>query len=103
MTEEVEYSVEYELLPIHMRESVYEYINMGRPAGSFLQAVIANNLKEAYQNADNINIHVIGGYVNFFYNHAPLDCWGSADQYMAWRKAGGLSGNKRPEETKDDG
>ena len=42
--------------------------NVGYPGGSFAQAVVDNNLSEAFGRADDINIHCIRFYVMLMYN-----------------------------------
>jgi hypothetical protein len=41
---------------------------VGYPGGSFAQAVVDNNLSEAFGRADDINIHCIRFYVMLMYN-----------------------------------
>ena len=94
MTEEIEYGGEYELIPIHMREGLYGYIHNGRRVGSFLAAVISNDLRETCLNADNVNKHVIFEYVAFLHGYAPMACWGSTKKYHEWCIAGGLNGRE---------
>ena len=74
----------YSSIPTHMIESISEYVQNGRPVGSFLEAIICNNLKEAVARADNHNLTIIPAYVKFFYNEAPSDCWGSPAKYRYW-------------------
>lgn len=42
--------------------------NVGYPGGSFAQAVVNNDLAEAFGRADDINIHCIRFYVMLMYN-----------------------------------
>ena len=41
---------------------------VGYPGGSFAQAVVDNNLSEAFGRADDINIHCIRFYIMLMYN-----------------------------------
>ena len=41
---------------------------VGYPGGSFVKAVVDNNLSEAFGRADDINIHCIRFYVMLMYN-----------------------------------
>ena len=75
-------------VPAHMREGVKRYIHTRTRPGSFLQAVISNNLKEAVMLADGKNMFNLPAYINYFYNHAPHDCWGSEKEMEAWIKGG---------------
>lgn len=67
-------------LPLFIKVSQKEHIvnigtsilctkwNVGYPSGSFVQAVVDNNLSEAFGRADDINIHCIRFYVMLMYN-----------------------------------
>jgi hypothetical protein len=72
------------VIPECMRDSLEWYVKEGRPVGSFLSAVICNDLREAVAMADDENIRVIPAYVNFFYNHSPATCWGSREIMQSW-------------------
>ena len=74
----------YEHIPEHMKLAMTEYIESGRPVGSFLEAILTNNLKKAVANADDTNICIIPAYVKFLYNEAPSGCWGSPANYQHW-------------------
>jgi len=71
-------------IPVYMREPLKAYVNDHRQPGNFLTEIICNNLKEAVMYADDVNIQNIPAYVNYFYNHAPHDCWGSKEKMKAW-------------------
>jgi hypothetical protein len=75
---------DFHQIPPHMREGIILYTESHIPTGSFLQAVIENDLLGAVQCADNTNIGIIPVYVNWFYWHAPPECWGSEEAYKAW-------------------
>ena len=76
--------IDYELLPEHMRGAARRYIETGIPPGSFLQAVICNDLREALGRADHINAANMQDIVGFFYNEAPSQCWGSLENMKTW-------------------
>jgi len=76
----------YDRLPEHIRQGVRSYIEDGAPPGSFLQAVICNDLTESFARADDINITRMFDIVSFFYNEAPLTCWKSEKNMVAWIK-----------------
>ena len=73
-------------IPERMRGAITRYIEARRIPGGFLQAVICNNLSEAVSRADDENIRNLPAYVNFFYNHAPSQCWGSPEKMIKWLK-----------------
>ena len=86
------YFFHYELqiyeIPHGMRDSLERYVNGRIKPGDFLQAVIKNDLKESVLLADYENMANLPAYVNYFYNHAPSICWGSAKKMEAWLKGG---------------
>ena len=83
-----------EFIPEHMHNVLKLYIERGVPPGSFMSAVICNDLSGAMGRADHINQHRIFDIVKWFYNYAPIDCWGNEDKYHGWLERGGLEGKK---------
>lgn len=87
-------------IPDYMQDGLIEYILHGRPTGSFLTAVLSNDLKEACSRADSTNIHALPRYISFLYNHAPVGCWGSEERVESWIERGGLVGVMQEEATR---
>jgi hypothetical protein len=83
-------TADWSLIPEHCRAGLRRYIELGRSVGSFLSAVLENDLKRSCQNADDTNINHIVDYVKFLYRHAPSECWGSPDKVRTWMDKGGL-------------
>lgn len=77
-------------IPERMHPGVIYYLMHGVPPGSFLAAVIRNDLKDACSRADDENKHLLLNYVRFFYNYAPINSWGSPENYKAWLESGGM-------------
>jgi len=102
--EKIDYS-KGDLLPAHMRESVQAWIEKARPPGSFLAAVIQNNLREAFARADSVNARKLDDIVRWFYNNAPSWCWGSPEAMASWpaRLEGLREKDQQAQETKGDG
>lgn len=73
-------------IPEYMHESIIAYMETGRPVGSFLSAVLNNDLRLAIWNADNNNKHRLFEYVLFFYNHCPVGSWGHENATRDWPK-----------------
>jgi len=79
-----------DLLGIAMRhglpngDDLVRYIEEGVPTGSFLRALISNDLRGTYDAADQENTAAVRNYVLFLYNHAPSACWGSPEAYDNW-------------------
>lgn len=62
------------------------YIEHGCPPGSFLQAVLANDLMDAFGRADSVNAEAIAAYAGYLYNEAPRACWGSREAVADWMR-----------------
>jgi len=75
-------------IPDRMMPGIRRYIEDHIPPGHFLQAVICNKLKEAVMLADDENIRNLPAYASYFYNKAPIECWGSEEKMKAWINAG---------------
>ena len=78
--------LDYSMIPEHCRDGIQLYIEQGIPPGSFLQAVLENNLVRAFGMADHIDMHHIRDYCEFLYNEAPASSWGSPEKVEAWIK-----------------
>jgi hypothetical protein len=74
-------------IPEHMVEGLDLYINRGIEPGSFLMAVLCNDLMEACARADHVNIHALPAYCGYLYNEAPPQCFGSYAKVAAWIEA----------------
>lgn len=73
-----------DLCPPVIKESLEKYAYDGVPPGSFLRAVLENDLKEAIGRADFINGPAIAHIVSYCYNELPSPCWGSPTNVDAW-------------------
>lgn len=71
-------------VPPHMLEGLLRYIEHGIAPGSFLMAVLQNDLKEACVRADEVNLRSLPAYVTALYNYAPEACWGSPQKVNEW-------------------
>ena len=71
-------------IPEYMHEGMIMYIGRGIKPGSFLSAVLRNDLRSACHCADSTNRHLLFEYVFFLYNYAPGGCWGSEEKFEAW-------------------
>ena len=74
----------YDLIPEHCRDGMKMYIEHGVIPGDFLQAVITNNLVEAFHRADDTNIAKLQDYAQFLYWEIPSNAWGSEENMIAW-------------------
>lgn len=82
--------IDWEGFPEHMRAGLWNYVNYGIPTGSFLEALLTNDLRRAVKSADRVNIAVLYGMVDFCNMNIPASCWGSKEAYDQWIKLGGL-------------
>lgn len=71
-------------VPSHLYEGLIEYIAGRRPVGSFLTAVLSNDLLEACIKADYVSRYHIVDVVMFLVNYAPAECWGSEKNVVDW-------------------
>jgi len=73
-------------VPAYMQQGLLDWINHGILPGSFLTAVLENNLMEAVGRADSTNSMRLKDYAQFLYNGAPADCHGSKEKVAAWAR-----------------
>lgn len=71
-------------IPTRMHGGLLRYLQQGILPGSFLKAIICNDLREACSQADDENLFILPVYVSFFYNETPSTCWGSKEKMEAW-------------------
>ena len=64
-------------IPGYMQGGLIRYFNNGISPGSFMSAVLENNLVEAQGRADSTNAEIIPEYVRFLQNKVPATAWGS--------------------------
>lgn len=76
-------------IPPEIKASIDAHGMTGKPTGSFLQAVLENDLKTAVMKADEANYLLIGAIVGYCCNEIPMVCWGSEDAVAAWQRKGG--------------
>jgi hypothetical protein len=71
-------------VPIGLRDGLVWYCAARRAPGSFLLAVLRNDLKDAVGRADEISSRHFAEILGFLYNYAPGPCWGSPEHVEAW-------------------
>lgn len=74
------------LIPGYMQGGLRRYILEGIQLGSFLTAVLENDLMEAAGRADSVNLTALADYATYLYNYAPQSCHGSPEKVAAWVK-----------------
>jgi len=60
-------------------EGLNRYVEHKIPTGSFLRAVLENDLVESCARADHKNINRIPSIVQYIYENLPHNCWGSKE------------------------
>ena len=71
-------------IPGRMRLGIERYVKDHIRPGSFLQAVISNDLRNALAHADIENLENLPAYTMYFYWETPPDCHGSKEKMEAW-------------------
>jgi hypothetical protein len=84
------------LVPAPIADSVRLYLEGGRRPGSFLAAVLDNNLKLAALKADPANARVLVAIVFHLHTTLPESAWGSPSVVAAWTAHRGLAGLEEP-------
>lgn len=72
-----------------IRDSIDAYANAGVPVGSFLRAVLENDLMEAFGRADDMNRRDLFEIVRYCRWEISGECWGSPEKVAAWLKRDG--------------
>ena len=92
VTERMERGFEANGIPDYMRDGIAAHVLHGRMTGDFLSALFRCDFMEIAVLADDNNIHLLREYAVFLWNNVPIDCKGSAEKVVAWRKRGGFIG-----------
>ena len=71
-------------VPLHLRAGLVRYFSDGILPGSFLQAVLCNNLEQAVLRADPFSAFGLECLVRFLDACAPKGSWGSRENVLAW-------------------
>jgi hypothetical protein len=69
--------------PFDVMRSLELYRDRGVPVGDFLEAVLSNNLAQAFGHADEQNCEALGHIVAWVWNNLPTNIWGSREAYIA--------------------
>lgn len=82
--------IDYTSVPVdYMAGAVQCYIENGLEPGSFMRALLCNDLRGAIARADGMNIARIPHWVVWMENNLPGAAWGSAQNYENWIARGG--------------
>lgn len=75
---------DYTRIPPITLDSLRLYIEERRHTGSFLEAVLSNDLREACNRADTDNARALFDLVAYLHNRCPSGCWGSPEKVSQW-------------------
>jgi hypothetical protein len=65
-------------------DAIDRYVTDGIPTGSFLEAVLSNDLMESFGRADMENRTALFEICGYIYNETPSGCHGSPENVRAW-------------------
>ena len=74
------------MIPRNIKAIIDLYVDKGYPTGSFLYAVLTNDLFEAASRADQQNQFALTLICQYIYNYTPGMCWGGLEEVAAWFK-----------------
>jgi len=74
----------WELIPYHIHDGLKEYLEHGIVPGSFLQAVLTNDLYGAVMRADETNINRLPDYMRFLHNYVDPRAFGNPRNVSEW-------------------
>lgn len=80
-------------VPEHNHVALRRYLFNGIIPGSFLKAVLENNLFLAVRFADAVNKRHLASIVEWLYQYAPAECFGRPEYVAAWHLSGGIEGS----------
>ena len=64
-------------IPEHTRAAIWNYAHHGLPPGSFLTAVLENDLLQAIAYADDDSVKALKPIAQVLYSRVPAGCYGS--------------------------
>lgn len=76
---------QYDAIPLNIRRSLRDYLTDGIDPGSFLFAVITNDLRQAIGRADRDSLAAIKEIVMFLMNRTPGICHGTSNRFYDWQ------------------
>lgn len=71
-------------VPAHTQGVLIRYIENRYDPGSFLTAVLSNDLFGAVWRADRENLQALENICRFIYSDMPADSWGSPERVAGW-------------------
>ena len=71
------------------KEDIDNYIDQGQRPSGFVEAVLSNDLVEAFRLADEQNLQDMLEIVRYCHNNVPVGAWGDRVKVKGWLKHGG--------------
>lgn len=71
-------------VPDHNLPGLARWLSCGIRPGSFLTALLSNDLRGCMQNGDDENLGKLHELWQFLYMQIPSDAWGSRERMSAW-------------------
>lgn len=75
-------------IPAHLHDGLIRYLAQRIEPGSFLLAVLQNNLFESVRVADPVSLAALPDLLAFLYHDTPGTCWGSVARVRVWLQGG---------------
>ena len=72
------------MLSVRHYDALQRYVVDRIPTGSFLHAVLCNDLIDAIGRADSESVGELQAIITFLFNDAPQDCYGSPEKVARW-------------------
>lgn len=84
----MEKRIAFAMVPDQIKESLARYVNHRIATGSFLQAVLENDLRGALAKGDSENRAALKDIVKYVNWELPSECHGSIERVRAWLNGG---------------
>lgn len=75
---------EYPTAPVHILDGIRRFADDRVPPGGFIQAVLENNLSEAFGRADEFSLAGLFDIVRYVRWEIPSICHGSPEKVREW-------------------
>lgn len=75
---------QYKMVRKDTLDTLDNFVKLGYRPGSFCQAVLENNLMEAFGRADKENRETLFWICDYVYNELPYGCHGSPEKVAQW-------------------
>ena len=85
-------AIDYDMLPEHMRQGARLYMEEGIAGGSFLMALLANDVVTALNCSDDTNNQTLPEWAYWLQWQIPACSWGSVEAVQKWISHDGQKG-----------